>query len=103
MGFFKKQFSFLCSACAHLFHKGGARLILCGTSWDKLESLYDSLTNDADPREVRKLRLYIQAEVVPYHKYYISAILYCTSLHFKKILLTIENNSAKFKVSIIVP
>lgn len=42
--------------CAHLFHKGGARLILCGTSWDKLESLYDSLTNDADPREVRKLK-----------------------------------------------
>lgn len=37
--------------CAHLFHQGGARLILCGTSWDKLESLYDALTGDADPRE----------------------------------------------------
>ncbi|KAF7655011.1 hypothetical protein LDENG_00061850 [Lucifuga dentata] len=37
--------------CAHLFHKGGARLILCGTTWDKLESLFDSLTTDADPRE----------------------------------------------------
>uniref|UniRef100_H3CN22 Dehydrogenase/reductase (SDR family) member 7Cb n=2 Tax=Tetraodon nigroviridis TaxID=99883 RepID=H3CN22_TETNG len=37
--------------CSRLFHKGGARLILCGTSWDKLESLYDSLTNDADPKE----------------------------------------------------
>lgn len=36
--------------CAQLFHKGGARLILCGTSWDKLESLHDSLTSDADPR-----------------------------------------------------
>uniref|UniRef100_A0A8C6V898 Dehydrogenase/reductase (SDR family) member 7Cb n=1 Tax=Neogobius melanostomus TaxID=47308 RepID=A0A8C6V898_9GOBI len=34
-----------------LFHRGGARLILCGTSWDKLESLYDTLTMDADPRE----------------------------------------------------
>lgn len=34
-----------------LFHRGGARLILCGTSWDKLESLYDTLTTDADPRE----------------------------------------------------
>ncbi|XP_026033183.1 dehydrogenase/reductase (SDR family) member 7Cb [Astatotilapia calliptera] len=41
--------------CARLFHKGGARLILCGTGWDKLESLYDSLTTDADPREVRNL------------------------------------------------
>lgn len=37
--------------CAQLFHSGGARLILCGSSWDKLESLYDSLTKDADPRE----------------------------------------------------
>lgn len=34
-----------------LFHRGGARLILCGSSWDKLESLYDALTNNADPRE----------------------------------------------------
>lgn len=49
------DFLSLCSECAHLFHKGGARLILCGTSWDKLESLYDSLTNNADPREVREL------------------------------------------------
>lgn len=49
------QFLFsVCSECSRLFHKGGARLILCGTSWDKLESLYDSLTNDADPKEVRK-------------------------------------------------
>ncbi|XP_030255617.1 dehydrogenase/reductase (SDR family) member 7Cb isoform X2 [Sparus aurata] len=45
--------------CAHLFHKGGARLILCGTSWDKLESLYDSLTNDADPRETFAPKLVI--------------------------------------------
>uniref|UniRef100_A0A3Q2XAE7 Dehydrogenase/reductase (SDR family) member 7Cb n=1 Tax=Hippocampus comes TaxID=109280 RepID=A0A3Q2XAE7_HIPCM len=37
--------------CAHLFHKGGARLILCGDNWDKLESLYDSLINEADPSE----------------------------------------------------
>ncbi|MEQ2238479.1 Dehydrogenase/reductase SDR member 7C-A, partial [Ilyodon furcidens] len=37
--------------CAHLFHKAGARLILCGTTWDKLESLYDSLITDSDPRE----------------------------------------------------
>uniref|UniRef100_A0A3Q3G283 Dehydrogenase/reductase (SDR family) member 7Cb n=1 Tax=Labrus bergylta TaxID=56723 RepID=A0A3Q3G283_9LABR len=45
--------------CAHLFHKGGARLILCGASWDKLESLYDSLTNDADPRETFAPKLVI--------------------------------------------
>ncbi|XP_035468101.2 dehydrogenase/reductase (SDR family) member 7Cb isoform X1 [Scophthalmus maximus] len=41
--------------CAHLFHKAGARLVLCGSSWDKLESLFDSLTNDADPRESCRL------------------------------------------------
>ncbi|XP_069012325.1 dehydrogenase/reductase (SDR family) member 7Cb [Embiotoca jacksoni] len=45
--------------CAHLFHKGGARLILCGTSWDKLESLYDSLISDADPRETFAPKLVI--------------------------------------------
>ncbi|XP_028989606.1 dehydrogenase/reductase (SDR family) member 7Cb [Betta splendens] len=45
--------------CAQLFHKGGARLILCGTSWDKLESLFDSLTNDADPRETFAPKLVI--------------------------------------------
>ncbi|XP_041671132.1 dehydrogenase/reductase (SDR family) member 7Cb [Cheilinus undulatus] len=45
--------------CAHLFHKGGARLVLGGTSWDKLESLYDSLTNDADPRETFAPKLVI--------------------------------------------
>ncbi|XP_077595620.1 dehydrogenase/reductase (SDR family) member 7Cb [Stigmatopora nigra] len=45
--------------CAHLFHKGGARLILCGTNWDKLESLYDSLTNNADPSETFAPKLVI--------------------------------------------
>ncbi|XP_030631570.1 dehydrogenase/reductase (SDR family) member 7Cb [Chanos chanos] len=35
--------------CARLFHKGGARLVLCGPSWDKLESLQDSLCSGADP------------------------------------------------------
>ncbi|XP_072229285.1 dehydrogenase/reductase (SDR family) member 7Cb [Leuresthes tenuis] len=45
--------------CAHLFHKSGARLILCGTSWDKLESLYDSLTGNADPRETYAPKLVI--------------------------------------------
>ncbi|KAM6963753.1 dehydrogenase/reductase (SDR family) member 7Cb [Tautogolabrus adspersus] len=45
--------------CAHLFHNGGARLILCGASWDKLESLYDSLTNEADPRETFAPKLVI--------------------------------------------
>ncbi|XP_028263824.1 dehydrogenase/reductase (SDR family) member 7Cb [Parambassis ranga] len=45
--------------CAQLFHKGGARLVLCGPSWDKLESLYDSLTTDADPRETFAPKLVI--------------------------------------------
>ncbi|XP_016119906.1 dehydrogenase/reductase SDR family member 7C-A-like, partial [Sinocyclocheilus grahami] len=35
--------------CARLFHEGGARLVLCGPSWDKLESLYDSLCSGSDP------------------------------------------------------
>lgn len=34
---------------SRVFHKGGARLILCGTSWDQIESLYDSLTSGSDP------------------------------------------------------
>ncbi|XP_072523762.1 dehydrogenase/reductase (SDR family) member 7Cb [Salminus brasiliensis] len=37
------------SECARLLHEGGARLVLCGPSWDKLESLYDSLCSGADP------------------------------------------------------
>ncbi|CAJ1080488.1 dehydrogenase/reductase (SDR family) member 7Cb [Xyrichtys novacula] len=45
--------------CANLFHKGGARLILCGTSWDKLESLFDSLTSGSDPRETFAPKLVI--------------------------------------------
>ncbi|XP_013878880.1 dehydrogenase/reductase (SDR family) member 7Cb [Austrofundulus limnaeus] len=45
--------------CAQLFHKAGARLILCGTNWDKLESLYESLTTDADPSETFAPKLVI--------------------------------------------
>lgn len=45
--------------CAQLFHNGGARLVLCGSSWDKLESLYDSLTEDTDPRETFAPKLVI--------------------------------------------
>ncbi|KAI2658820.1 Dehydrogenase/reductase SDR family member 7C-A [Labeo rohita] len=37
------------SECARLFHEGGARLVLCGPNWDKLESLYDSLCSGSDP------------------------------------------------------
>ncbi|XP_018617208.1 dehydrogenase/reductase (SDR family) member 7Cb [Scleropages formosus] len=37
------------SECARLFHKRGARLILCGKSWDKLESLSDALSSASDP------------------------------------------------------
>nr|XP_015830188.2 dehydrogenase/reductase SDR family member 7C-B isoform X1 [Nothobranchius furzeri] len=35
--------------CAGVFHKGGARLILCGKSWEKLEELADELANSSDP------------------------------------------------------
>ncbi|XP_035511034.1 dehydrogenase/reductase SDR family member 7C-B-like [Morone saxatilis] len=35
--------------CAGVFHKGGARLILCGKCWDKLEELADDLANASDP------------------------------------------------------
>ncbi|KAK1794418.1 hypothetical protein P4O66_010741 [Electrophorus voltai] len=40
------------SECAKLLHEGGARLVLCGPSWDKLESLCDSLCNGSDPSKV---------------------------------------------------
>ncbi|XP_058508991.1 dehydrogenase/reductase SDR family member 7C-B isoform X2 [Solea solea] len=35
--------------CAGVFHKGGARLILCGKTWEKLEELADDLVNASDP------------------------------------------------------
>ncbi|KAF0033242.1 hypothetical protein F2P81_015532 [Scophthalmus maximus] len=35
--------------CSGVFHKGGARLILCGKSWEKLEELADDLANASDP------------------------------------------------------
>ncbi|XP_077387205.1 dehydrogenase/reductase SDR family member 7C-B-like isoform X3 [Festucalex cinctus] len=35
--------------CASIFHKGGARLILCGKSWEKLQELSDDLLNASDP------------------------------------------------------
>ncbi|XP_029294002.1 dehydrogenase/reductase SDR family member 7C-B isoform X2 [Cottoperca gobio] len=35
--------------CAAVFHRGGARLILCGKSWEKLEELTDDLANASDP------------------------------------------------------
>uniref|UniRef100_A0A667Z6W3 Dehydrogenase/reductase (SDR family) member 7Ca n=1 Tax=Myripristis murdjan TaxID=586833 RepID=A0A667Z6W3_9TELE len=35
--------------CASVFHKGGARLILCGKSWEKLEGLADDLASASDP------------------------------------------------------
>ncbi|XP_019949988.1 dehydrogenase/reductase SDR family member 7C-B-like isoform X2 [Paralichthys olivaceus] len=35
--------------CSGVFHKGGARLILCGKNWEKLEELADDLANASDP------------------------------------------------------
>ncbi|XP_077387206.1 dehydrogenase/reductase SDR family member 7C-B-like isoform X4 [Festucalex cinctus] len=41
--------------CASIFHKGGARLILCGKSWEKLQELSDDLLNASDPSVMDKL------------------------------------------------
>ncbi|XP_014719625.3 dehydrogenase/reductase SDR family member 7C isoform X1 [Equus asinus] len=35
--------------CARVFHTGGARLVLCGKNWERLEMLYDALISVADP------------------------------------------------------
>ncbi|KAK7938382.1 hypothetical protein WMY93_001708 [Mugilogobius chulae] len=35
--------------CAGLFHRGGARLILCGRDWDQLEALEEELSRASDP------------------------------------------------------
>ncbi|XP_041830088.1 dehydrogenase/reductase SDR family member 7C-B-like isoform X2 [Melanotaenia boesemani] len=37
--------------CAGVFHKGGARLILCGKNWEKLEELADDMVNVSDPTD----------------------------------------------------
>ncbi|GAB5580519.1 dehydrogenase/reductase SDR family member 7B isoform X3 [Prionailurus iriomotensis] len=37
------------SKCARVFHAGGARLVLCGKNWERLETLYDALISVADP------------------------------------------------------
>ncbi|XP_053095259.1 dehydrogenase/reductase SDR family member 7C-B isoform X2 [Pangasianodon hypophthalmus] len=41
--------SALGNECAKLFHKRGARLILCGKNWEKLEALAQQLVNESDP------------------------------------------------------
>lgn len=48
---FSTCFGFMYEECAGAFHKGGARLILCGKNWEKLEELADDLAN-ADPTVV---------------------------------------------------
>ncbi|XP_006041734.1 dehydrogenase/reductase SDR family member 7C isoform X1 [Bubalus kerabau] len=35
--------------CARVFHTGGARLVLCGKNWERLQGLYDALISVADP------------------------------------------------------
>ncbi|XP_072298776.1 dehydrogenase/reductase SDR family member 7C-B isoform X1 [Eucyclogobius newberryi] len=35
--------------CASLFHRGGARLVLCGRDWDGLEELSEELSHASDP------------------------------------------------------
>ncbi|XP_073699889.1 dehydrogenase/reductase SDR family member 7C-B-like [Garra rufa] len=41
--------STLGNECAKLFHTGGARLILCGSNWEKLETLAERLMSESDP------------------------------------------------------
>ncbi|XP_061702150.1 dehydrogenase/reductase SDR family member 7C-B-like isoform X2 [Syngnathoides biaculeatus] len=41
--------SSLGNECSGIFHKGGARLILCGKSWEKLQELSDDLLDTSDP------------------------------------------------------
>lgn len=41
--------SALGNECAKLFHSGGARLILCGNNWERLETLVEQLTDESDP------------------------------------------------------
>ncbi|TEA35304.1 hypothetical protein DBR06_SOUSAS2810188, partial [Sousa chinensis] len=35
--------------CARVFHTSGARLVLCGKSWERLQRLHDALISVADP------------------------------------------------------
>ncbi|XP_024604238.1 dehydrogenase/reductase SDR family member 7C isoform X3 [Neophocaena asiaeorientalis asiaeorientalis] len=35
--------------CARVFHTSGARLVLCGKNWERLQSLHDALISVADP------------------------------------------------------
>eukprot|EP00079_Xenopus_tropicalis_P030766 XP_012826975.1 PREDICTED: dehydrogenase/reductase SDR family member 7C isoform X1 [Xenopus tropicalis] len=35
--------------CSRVFHSAGARLVLCGKTWEKLEALHDALISVADP------------------------------------------------------
>ncbi|MGH0125279.1 UNVERIFIED_CONTAM: hypothetical protein FKN15_022335 [Acipenser sinensis] len=44
--------------CSRVFHAGGARVILCGKSWEKLEALYDTLNSAADPSVVQCSRVF---------------------------------------------
>ncbi|CAJ0917860.1 unnamed protein product [Ranitomeya imitator] len=39
--------------CSRVFHAAGARLVLCGKTWEKLEALHDALISVADPSVVR--------------------------------------------------
>ncbi|XP_039546404.1 dehydrogenase/reductase SDR family member 7C-B-like [Pimephales promelas] len=41
--------STLGNECAKLFHTGGARLILCGNNWEKLETFAEHLMSESDP------------------------------------------------------
>ncbi|NXO26721.1 DRS7C reductase, partial [Cisticola juncidis] len=44
--------------CSRVFHAGGARLVLCGRTWEKLEALYDALISVTDPSTFQPFPLF---------------------------------------------
>lgn len=43
--------------CASVFHRGGARLVLCGRDWDQLEELSEELSRNSDPATTFPMKL----------------------------------------------
>ncbi|XP_073712928.1 dehydrogenase/reductase SDR family member 7C-B [Misgurnus anguillicaudatus] len=83
--------------CAKLFHTSGARLILCGNNWEKLEDLAEQLTDESDPTITFSPKLveldFIDMESVPD---VISEILEC----YGCLDILIFNSSLKVKAPV---
>lgn len=89
--------STLGNECAKLFHTGGARLILCGSNWEKLETQADWLMSESDPTLTFPPKLveldFINTESVPE---VISEILEC----YGCLDVLIFNSSMKVKAPV---